>query len=136
MFITIKRSPGLMHSKVIDLTVGREKYRFCFNLYGRGGCYDPNITASRTGPNGSIAGVGPKGWPKPLGWAFGSDRHHNASHGGGKFGGRVGGHRGYRGTLLFGLPHLPFRHAYKLKRFGGLRVARIIDSVYRSLLAD
>lgn len=96
------------------ITVRGDEYRFVFDVNGKHGCYHPILHVFRKGPNGSPAGIGPKGWPN---WlvkltAHGRDRTHWSS------------------SLTFNLPCLYWHRAYKLRKIGGLKLYRAVYNLY------
>jgi hypothetical protein len=48
------------------ITIREHEIRFVLDTHARRGVYAPELHIHLKGPNGSPAGVGPKGWPQPL----------------------------------------------------------------------
>ncbi len=42
------------------IRVRQDEFRFVLDTHGRGGCYYPILHCFQKGPNGSVAGIGPK----------------------------------------------------------------------------
>lgn len=78
--------------------------RFVFDLDSYGGVYSPEIHVYLVGPNDSRAGRGPKGWPTWL---------------------RFGNRETWSDSLAVPVPHLTWRRAYKLRRYGALRLYKV-----------
>lgn len=99
--------------------IAGDEIRFVLDTHGRAGCYRPILLVFRRGPNGSPAGVGPKGWP----WWL-----HRERLGGGE-------KRRWSNTIRVPLPHVSFATGYRLRRVGGLRAYKAISRAYRAAVA-
>ena len=99
----------------LDIGVVGHTIRVVRSLNGRAGTYYPTIRLSLTGPNGSVSGYGPKGFPRWMSRLTKMDRYYTS---------------GWSNSITITLPHLRFRHAYKLKRFGGLWLYRETQAFY------
>jgi hypothetical protein len=97
-----------------DVRIGDHTVRVVYDRIGRHGVFDPHVNFHLTGPNGSPAGRGPKGWPRwtrPA-WPYYARRHRWSS------------------VLTLPLPHLKWSHGYRARRIGGLRLAAIVERLY------
>lgn len=99
-------------------TLGAHRVRVCVVLRSRGGCYSPALWIYLRGPNGSPAGVGPKGWPRVFRPLFPSynGRRDRWSH-----------------MLHVPLPHVPFRTARRLRHVGGFLAYRACYRAWAAL---
>jgi hypothetical protein len=116
-----------------DFVLGQHVLRVVstHNDYGSG-CYRPGLHLFLKGPNGSISGTGPKGFP--LHWKIRKLRARFPrllTYGWHR---RYPGHmRGASNSLYVPIPHLRWQEAYKLRRFGGLWLYGKLYPWYRKL---
>lgn len=101
-----------------DIQVGQHRFRFVYTKNGKGGCYKPILTCHLRGPNGSPAGIGPKGWPRVFRPLFPNYWLHRDR---------------WSSTIVFPLPHITFATGYRLKRVGGLWAYRTVQRWYFKL---
>jgi hypothetical protein len=96
----------LSNTRAQDVKLGAHTVRLSATLNdGGSGMYRPHVTFFLRGPNGSIAGTGPKPFPLLK-----------------------------RTSFSVTLPHLSWGTAYRLRRVGSLRLYRLIAKGYRSIL--
>ena len=90
-----------MHAR--NIQAGRHTFRVVYSFHeGR-----PELHVHLRGPNGSPAGIGPKGWPRlfrPLFPDYGHGRDRWSS------------------MIALPVPFVSWRTGYRLRRFGGIRI--------------
>ena len=114
-----------------DFQIGRHTVRLVTTSTDYGsGMFRPGIRLFLKGPNGSPAGIGPKAWP--LHWRI---RRFRDNHAWAKTGWhrRNHGHYGWSSDIYIPVPHLKWHQAYRLRRFGGLRVYGALYPIYKRL---
>jgi hypothetical protein len=118
------RKENAMSFHRLTLRLGAHTVLVVYNASGEGGTYCPVLNFYLSGPNGSIAGTGPKPWPRFLA-RFDASRRYNDRF--------RGGYRPERAlTLRLYVPHVSFATGYRLRRFGGLVAYRACQkALYR-----
>lgn len=98
-----------------EINIGRHTLRFVFDRDAYAGTFRPELLIFLKGPNGSPAGIGPKGWPQWLADMF--RPYYNQK-------GR------WSNSLHVRIPHVSWRFAYKYRRFGGMALYRLQSRFY------
>lgn len=93
--------------------------------------YRPGLRLYLSGPNGSIAGTGPKGWPLHNRIRRFRSRHAWAKTGWHK---RNNGHYGWTDALYIPLPHITWAWGYRWRKVGGLQAYQLVYRLYQKVL--
>jgi hypothetical protein len=103
-----------------EVTIGAHTVRVVYAHESHGGVFSPALWVYLKGPNGSPAGIGPKGWPRILRPLFPS----------------YNGRRDrWSSSLEIGLPCLTWARAYRLRRVGGYQLYSLSQWFYRRVRA-
>lgn len=101
--------------------------------YGSG-TYRPGIHLFLRGPNGSPNGCGPKAWPLHMRIRRFRADHQWAKTGWHKRNTGPGHGYGWTNAIYIPVPHLTWARAYKLRRFGGLRLYKLNYRLVKAVL--
>lgn len=86
--------------------------------------FRPGVRFFLTGPNGSPAGIGPKAWPGHMRVRQFRNAHNWAKTGWARQFRGTGAGYSWTNSLYVPLPHIKWRQAYRLRRFGALHLYR------------
>lgn len=109
----------LLNTRAQDFNIGAHTVRVCICLNGKGGMYEPHLSLHLKGPNGSISGRGPKGWPKFMWRMF---PYYDRKPG------------RWSSVIEIPLPHVTWAQARKTRKIGGMKLYTVISCGYRRAL--
>lgn len=96
------------------INIRQNEFRFVYDSNGRGGVFYPILHIFWKGPNGSPAGIGPKGWPR---WILACTKDYRND-------------RRWNSGLTFTLPVPSWLRCYKLRKIGGLKLYNLVYKFY------